>query len=91
MERRKFIKLSALAATSGLFRTQLLGQSLTKNPIKIAICGLGNYAENWIAPAIQASNHAELTGIITGSPNKISKWQKKSILSRITIYTIMRL
>ncbi|MBN97312.1 MAG: glucose-fructose oxidoreductase [Flavobacteriaceae bacterium] len=86
MERRKFIKLTALAATSGLFRTQLLGQNLTKNPIKIAICGLGNYAENWIAPAIQASNHAELTGIITGSPNKISKWQKKYPIKDNNIY-----
>ena len=76
MERRNFIKLFALAATSGLFKRQLLAQNLNKNPIKIAICGLGNYAGNWIAPAIKASNHAELTGIITGSPNKISKWQK---------------
>ena len=49
---------------------------MTPKPLKIAVLGLGYYAENWIAPAIAQSAYAELTSIITGSPNKISKWKK---------------
>lgn len=75
MKRRTFVKLSALGATSMILPPKLFGQTHQGKPIKMAICGLGNYAEKWIAPAIEQSDYATLTAIITGSPHKISKWQ----------------
>lgn len=56
-------------------------------PVKIAILGLGNYAEEWIAPAIEQSDYAELTGIITGSPDKIPKWQEKYGIKDRNVYS----
>lgn len=43
----------------------------------IALLGLGDYATNWLAPAIAKSSYAKITGIVTGSPDKIPTWQEK--------------
>ena len=59
---------------------------MTSKPVKIAVLGLGYYAENWIAPAITQSEYAELTSIITGSPNKIAKWKKRYQIKDSHIY-----
>lgn len=59
---------------------------MTSNPVKIAVLGLGYYAENWIAPAIAQSEYAELTSIITGSPNKIAKWKTQYQIKDSHIY-----
>ena len=86
MKRRNFIKLSSLGATSSLLVPNLFAQKATNNPVKIAICGLGNYAQKWIAPAIEKSNYATLTAIITGSPHKIPKWQEKYQIKESNVY-----
>ena len=62
-------------------------KNITKSPkVKVAILGLGDYARNWIAPAITQSKYAEITSIITGSPHKISKWKKKYQIKDENIY-----
>lgn len=86
MKRRKFVKLSTLGATSSLLIPNLYAHNVSYKPIRIAICGLGNYAEKWIAPAIKKSDYATLNGIITGSPHKISKWQEKYQIKEKNIY-----
>lgn len=43
----------------------------------VALLGLGNYSTGLLAPALQETQHCELRGIITGSPEKIPVWQKK--------------
>ena len=59
---------------------------MTSKPVKIAVLGLGYYAENWIAPAIVQSEYAELTSIITGSPNKIAEWKNRYQIKDSHIY-----
>lgn len=54
--------------------------------INFAICGLGYYAEHWIAPAISESMLGQLKAIVTGSPEKISKWQNKYSIKDSNIY-----
>ncbi len=56
------------------------------NPVKIAILGLGNYAEKWIAPAIHQSKFAKVNSIITGSPDKIGRWKKAFSIKDENIY-----
>ena len=77
MKRRDFIKLSTLATASGIVTPYFFKSNAESKTIKIAMCGLGNYAEKWMAPAIEQSKYAKLTAIITGSPNKIEKWQNR--------------
>jgi glucose-fructose oxidoreductase len=42
----------------------------------IALLGLGNYAEQQLAPALRSTRHCALRGIVTGSPDKIERWQR---------------
>ncbi|GGW77975.1 glucose-fructose oxidoreductase [Alteromonas halophila] len=53
----------------------------------VALLGLGNYASNLLAPALTHTRHCELRGIITGSPEKIPRWQKKYGIADANVYT----
>ncbi len=77
-KRRTFIKKTGLLlggisilpqyAFRPKFQTQKLG---------VALVGLGGYSRGQLAPALQLTEHCELRGIVTGSPEKIPVWQKK--------------
>lgn len=56
---------SATSATEG---TKKLG---------VALVGLGNYATNQLAPALQHTEHCYLAGIVTGTKEKEQIWQDK--------------
>ena len=40
----------------------------------IALVGLGGYATGQLAPALRRTQHVELRGVVTGSPDKGRKW-----------------
>jgi len=86
MRRRDFVKSGLLGTASTFLAPGLFIHGNNDEKVKIAICGLGRYAEQWIAPAIEASKFAELTAIITGSENKISKWQKTYNIKSKNVY-----
>lgn len=52
----------------------------------VALVGLGDYSTNQLAPALQQTNHIELRGIVTGSPEKIPIWQKKYGIKDSNVY-----
>ena len=90
-KRRILLKFGVAYAFNSLLNNPLYAhnvKNLTKPPkVKIArLLGLGDYAENWIAPAIAQSEYAELTSIITGSPDKIPKWKKRYQIKDENIY-----
>ncbi|MDQ3279570.1 MAG: Gfo/Idh/MocA family oxidoreductase [Bacteroidota bacterium] len=53
----------------------------------IALVGLGTYSREELAPALQQTEHCYLAGIVSGSPEKISSWQKKYSLPASACYT----
>jgi glucose-fructose oxidoreductase len=53
----------------------------------VAILGLGGYARGQIAPALQLTEHCELRGLITGSPEKLPEWQEKYSVPDANCYT----
>ncbi|MBC6993087.1 Gfo/Idh/MocA family oxidoreductase [Neolewinella lacunae] len=55
--------------------------------IGVAILGLGGYAKGQIAPALQLTEHCELRGLITGSPEKLPEWQAKYAIKDENVYT----
>ena len=57
----------------------------------IALLGLGGYASGQIAPALQLTEHCELTGLITGSPEKLPEWQRKYGVADEHCYTYDRM
>ncbi|MGB5944403.1 MAG: Gfo/Idh/MocA family oxidoreductase [Leeuwenhoekiella sp.] len=88
--RREFlIKSGLIAAASTLPITQLSWLSPKGKPAKklgVALLGLGNYAAKQLAPALQQTEHIELRGIVTGSPEKIPVWQKKYDIPDANVY-----
>ena len=59
----------------------------TDKKLGIAILGLGGYAKGQIAPALQLTEHCELRGLITGSPDKLPEWQEKYNVPDENCYT----
>jgi predicted dehydrogenase len=69
--------LNSIAPSRGQSQTQpLFDHRSDERPLRVAIMGLGSYA-NRVAEAMQDCKKAILTGVISGTPSKISDWQKK--------------
>jgi predicted dehydrogenase len=52
----------------------------------VALVGLGRYAGDELAPALQQTRHCHLAGIVTGTPAKAETWSRKYNLPNSNIY-----
>lgn len=77
ISRRTFLKQtgSALAISAIGFPNIIIPQSQEK--LGVALVGLGSYSSGRLAPGLQQTEHCELRGIVTGSPEKIPTWQQR--------------
>lgn len=64
---------------------QQAGQAQQKK-LGIALVGLGNYATNQLAPALQETEHCYLAGVVTGTPSKAQEWKRKYNIPDKNIY-----
>jgi len=86
--RRQFL---AKAGAGASLITMLSNESIAKpyradKKLRVALCGLGYYAEFKLAPGILASKNCELVGIVTGTPAKAEKWKKQFNIPDKNIY-----
>ena len=81
--------LSASATSPLLLSAQTLSAAkhAPRRKLGVALCGLGSYSRNWLAPALQDTQHCELRGLITGSPEKIPAWQSRYGIKKANIYS----
>ena len=96
MRRRKFLKNTFYASSIGLIPSckskTLESDSVekeikqNKSPLGVALVGLGSYSAGQLAPALSQTKHCKLTGIVTGSPEKIPEWQKKYGIKDSNVY-----
>ena len=91
--RRKFLRnlsLGAAAITSGLGFAQFAKAQLAPlNPPKklgIALLGLGRYATNELAPAFKQTRLCQLTGVVSGHPEKAAQWAAQYNLPKKNLY-----
>ena len=86
--RRKFIHHTGLLAASTAFLPNALWSTTRKQKEKlgVALVGLGYYSTDLLAPALQLTEHCELKGIVTGSPEKIPVWQEKYGIEDKNVY-----
>jgi glucose-fructose oxidoreductase len=78
VSRRRFVgQLSAAAAAITLLPRLAFGADDSGKKMGICLVGLGSYATNQLAPAIEKSKHWYLAGVVTGEPEKGRKWAKK--------------
>ena len=87
-QRREFIRKAGFIAASTTFLPNVLFAATRPNKEKlgIALVGLGYYSTDLLAPALQLTEHCELKGIVTGSPEKIPVWQEKYGIADKNVY-----
>ena len=52
----------------------------------IALVGLGGYATDQLAPALQKTDHCYLAAVVTGTPAKADAWKEKYQIAEKNIY-----
>ncbi|WP_026934013.1 Gfo/Idh/MocA family protein [Christiangramia echinicola] len=87
MENRKtFIIKSGLILSAAFFSFPGCLASGSRKKLGVALVGLGYYSRDLLAPALQQTEHCELRGIVTGSPEKIPVWQKRYGIKDSNVY-----
>jgi glucose-fructose oxidoreductase len=86
--RRDFIKKATVLSSVAAFSPNvfLAATQKPKDKLGIALVGLGYYSADLLAPALQATSHCELRGIVTGTSSKIGVWQKKYGIKDKNVY-----
>jgi len=90
--RRSFISdlslgIGAAALMPGIWSERLYaGEPPEEEQLGVALVGLGNYATNQLAPALQKTRLCRLTGIVTGTPEKEEIWARKYRIPETNIY-----
>ncbi len=74
-------------ASLGLLPSYALHASDKSKKLGVALVGLGRYSRNQLAPALQLTEHCELRGIVTGSPEKIPVWQQRYGIKDANVYS----
>lgn len=86
-KRREFIKKTGLAIGGiSVLSQYAFTMGRPKEKLGVALVGLGNYSTAILAPALRLTEHCELTGIVTGSPEKIPVWQKRYGITDKNVY-----
>lgn len=84
--RRKFIsKVGLGAAMVSAFPASSTPFLQTKK-LGVALLGLGTYSSTKLAPALQETNLCHLAGIVTGTPEKATKWKSQYNIPDKNIY-----
>src|SRR6056297_306422 len=85
--RRTFLKKSGLLLTALSLPIPNILFAGGKKKLGVALVGLGGYSTHQLAPALQQTEHCELRGIVTGSPEKIPRWQKRYGIPDRNVYS----
>jgi predicted dehydrogenase len=84
--RREFLKSSAAFSAATAIGVHSSVAAQPKSTVNFALVGLGNLSTNQLAPALQRTQYARLTGIVTGTPAKEEKWAAQYGIDRRNIY-----
>lgn len=85
--RREFVKQAGSALALTAIGAPSIHLPRAPDVLGIALCGLGNYATTQLAPGLQRTEHCELRGIVTGSPEKIPRWQQRHDIPDANVYS----
>jgi glucose-fructose oxidoreductase len=61
--------------------------SKKKERLGVALVGLGYYSTDVLAPALQLTKHCHLTGVVSGTPSKLTAWQQRHHLPEASLYS----
>ena len=78
---------ATLTAASALSPRLFAAARPAKKKLGVALVGLGRLSTNQLAPALQTTEHAELTAVVSGTPSKREEWSKKYDLAPEHLYS----
>jgi predicted dehydrogenase len=81
--RRDFLKTFVASSVALPFVSKA---HFLEKKLGVALVGLGSYATNNLAPALEKSQFCRLAGIVTGTPAKAETWKKKYNIPEKNIY-----
>ncbi len=85
--RRNFIKAIGAGTATLAVQSSFANIIVPKQKVLgVALVGLGYYSRDLLAPALQQTRHCKLTGIVTGTPAKIPRWQKQYDIKENNVY-----
>ncbi len=84
--RRSFIKKSGLFLSASILPFASQYSIFPPKKLGVALVGLGYYSTDLLAPALQLTDYCELSGIVTGSPEKVPGWQRKYGIKDSNVY-----
>ncbi len=84
--RRPFIK-TTLAASLGTLAARAEDSPQSGKKLGWALFGLGSLSTMQTAPALLKSNHSQLSGVVTGTPEKGVMWREKYGLAEDKVYS----
>ncbi len=87
-----FAGAATLLAAAGCKSSGAVGSATepTRAPSRklgVALLGLGDYSESQLGPALKMTQHCELRGLVTGSPDKIEKWRSDYQVAERSVYS----
>ncbi|MEO5602045.1 MAG: Gfo/Idh/MocA family oxidoreductase [Cyclobacteriaceae bacterium] len=89
IQRRSFIKGSIAGLTGLALNSQQAFSNIIipqQKKLGVALVGLGYYSSDLLAPALQATEHCYLAGIVTGTPAKAEAWKQRYNIPEKNIY-----
>jgi glucose-fructose oxidoreductase len=89
--RRKFLRnlslgTAAVAIGFGFAEYARAQQAAGGKKLGLALLGLGRYATNELAPALQQTKLCQLVGVVSGHPEKAAAWAKQYNLPQKNLY-----
>lgn len=94
MSRRRFVSQLSTGAAALALASRGWSQTAAPRKLGVALVGLGGYSTGQLGPALKLTQHCELRGVVTGSPEKGKKWAQsfgfpeKNIFSYATMAQI---
>lgn len=76
----------SLASISTLAAAEPKSAATGQRKLGVALLGLGGYAAGQLAPALQETQRCRLAAVVTGTPAKAERWQKRYDLPASCLY-----
>src|SRR5690554_5946467 len=86
ISRRTFLSQTGAIVAAGTIGFPSILIPKRNRKLGVALVGLGAYSSGQLAPGLQSTEHCELRGIVTGSPEKIPEWQEQYGIRDANVY-----
>jgi predicted dehydrogenase len=81
-----FAGISAFASNGSTDSKKVEEAQQNRKKLGVALVGLGQYSKGQLGPALKETKDCYLAGIVTGTPDKVGKWQNDYNIPKENVY-----